>query len=105
LKQLGFDHIWLMGVWKRSKRGAHVSASLPYLEEEYAKALPGWRRSDVAGSPYAVASYTLSPELGSSEDLTLLRGILHDVGLGLILESPIQVNSHFLPATPMRIPV
>ncbi len=86
LKELGFDYIWLMGVWTPSRRGIDIARSLPTLQVEYSKALPGWTIYDVIGSPYAIISYELNPILGASEDLKTVREVLHKVGLGLVLD-------------------
>lgn len=85
-KHQGFDYIWLMGVWAPSNRELDIAMSLPSLQTEYSKALPTWNRSDVIGSPYAIASYELNPELGSPDDLQTVRDSLHKQGLDLILD-------------------
>ena len=86
LQRLGFDYVWLMGVWSPSKRSAEIARLLPFLQSEYDGALPQWNESDVIGSPYSVASYALNPSLGSPEDLGVLHDTLHRHGLGLILD-------------------
>ena len=42
LKDLGFDLIYMMGVWTRSRIGRTLSRSLPHLFSDYDAALPGW---------------------------------------------------------------
>ncbi|MFH1329008.1 MAG: alpha-amylase family glycosyl hydrolase [Candidatus Bathyarchaeota archaeon] len=86
LRQLGFDYIWLMGVWTPSGRGIDIAKSLPNLHTEYSKALPNWKISDIIGSPYSILSYTLNPELGKPSELKTLQEILHESDLSLILD-------------------
>jgi len=86
LSRMGFDVIWLMGVWQRSP-GARRQALLdPNLRRRYDDALPGWSDDDVAGSPYAVYDYTIDPSLGKQGDLIGLRSALESHGLGLVLD-------------------
>jgi hypothetical protein len=86
LSRLGFDLLWLMGVWQRSPAGRQVALTHPGLRPEYDKALPGWTDQDVAGSPYAAHSYTLDPNLGRETELPELKTRLNHQGLGLVLD-------------------
>jgi hypothetical protein len=86
LAQLGFDLLWLMGVWQRSPASRQIALAHPGLVTEYDKALPGWTEQDVAGSPYAVYSYTLDPNLGPETELPELKTRLNRQGLGLVLD-------------------
>src|SRR5690606_29240647 len=52
LQAKGFDYIWIMGIWERSLLGLQIARQHPDLQKEYTKALPGWKESDVVGSPY-----------------------------------------------------
>ena len=51
IADFGFDAVWLMGVWHRSRSGRQVARLLPTLETEYRRALPDYRLEDVVGSP------------------------------------------------------
>src|SRR3990170_1847206 len=86
LAALGFDFIWLMGVWKRSPASRKIARAVPSLAPRYEEALPGWTPADVVGSPYAVYTYQLDPRLGTWMDLDQVRRRLHARGLGLILD-------------------
>jgi hypothetical protein len=83
---LGFDAIWLMGVWTTGKIGLQVARSHKDLQEEYKRVLPGFSKQDVIGSPYAVKAYVVSPALGGNKGLLQLRSRLRQRGLGLILD-------------------
>ncbi len=85
-KQLGFTHIWLMGVWTTGPRGRAHSAGHPDLLRIYNEVLPDWQRRDVVGSPYAIADYRVSSKLGGEIGLQLFREQLRDHGLKLILD-------------------
>ena len=41
LEDLGFDLVWLMGVWQRSPLGVKAIATTP-LHAAFQEALPGW---------------------------------------------------------------
>jgi hypothetical protein len=86
LAQLGFDLVWLMGVWQRSFGSRKKALQHPALRLDYDKALPDWQDEDVAGSPYAVYAYTLDSALGEPEELPQLREKLNRLGLRLIVD-------------------
>jgi len=86
LADLGFDAVWLMGVWRRGTAGRKIAREHPQLELEYRRALPDFRPDDVVGSPYAVQSYEVDPSLGSDDDLASLRARFQRVGIRLILD-------------------
>ena len=54
-QQLGFTHIWLMGVWTTGPRARESRINEPDLRRAYDAVLPGWRDEDVGGSPYSIA--------------------------------------------------
>jgi hypothetical protein len=83
---LGFDLIWMMGVCSTGAEGQRISREHPDLHRAYDKALPGWTAEDVIGSPYAVQSYTVAPELGGTKALALFRQRLAERGVGLVLD-------------------
>ena len=85
-RDLGFDLIWLMGVWKRSPAGRRMARTDPSLFSVYDRALPGWAVSDVVGSPYSIQDYTPDPRLGSWEEIDNVRQKLHARGMRLILD-------------------
>jgi hypothetical protein len=85
-KRYGFTHIWLMGIWStgplsRSQALTHVS-----LRQSYSEALPDWTETDVTGSPYAIADYSVSKALGGAEALNRFREKLHGHGMKLLLD-------------------
>lgn len=86
LKHLGFDAVWLMGVWATGPRGEQVARSQDFLKKELASALPGGTPEDIGSSPYAVFDYSLNPRLGGPEDLKLLHEKLNCLGLNLFLD-------------------
>ncbi|MFX0184966.1 MAG: alpha-amylase family glycosyl hydrolase [Candidatus Hodarchaeota archaeon] len=88
----GFDWIWLMGVWKHSPLRQEELARHPGLIKEIALSLPNWDYTDIIGSPYSIVSYELNPQLGSQEDLKLLKCKLNQFGAKLMLDF---VPNHF----------
>ena len=84
--ELGFTHIWLMGVWTPSPRSRAQALADPGLRGRYDAALPGWREKDVPGSPYAIGAYEVSAGLGGNAALAKLRKKLGAHGLQLILD-------------------
>jgi len=86
LARLGFDFVWLMGVWRRSPASREAALADPGLRRAYDDALPGWTEDDVGGSPYAIGEYTLDPALGPEESLPRLRRRLNRLGIGLMVD-------------------
>ena len=85
-QSLGITHIWLMGVWPTGPRSRMLALADPGLRRAYDEALPGWGEEDVAGSPYAISGYEVSPALGGERALKQLRRQLHDRGMKLVLD-------------------
>jgi hypothetical protein len=85
-RELGFTHIWLLGVWTTGPRARRQALESADLRREYDRALPGWTEDDVGGSPYAIADYRVPRELGGDAALRKFRKQLHEHGLKLILD-------------------
>ena len=86
IAKCGFHYVWLMGVWKRSPAGIKLALENEPLKAEFDRCLPGWKKEDVTGSPYAVYGYELDPRLGTRQDLVALRQRLAKLGIGLFLD-------------------
>lgn len=85
-RQLGFTHLWLMGLWPTGPRARALALSEPGLRRAYDEILPGWRDEDVSGSPYSIAAYQVAAELGGDAGLKEFRAKLHQFGVKLILD-------------------
>jgi len=83
---LGFDGVWLMGVWERSPQAREIASSIPDLLSEYQRALPDLKPEDVVGSPYAIHRYEVDATLGGREELAVLRERLQQLGVRLVLD-------------------
>jgi hypothetical protein len=86
LAALGFDAVWLMGVWTPSSEAAWIARQHPGLRAEYARALPDLTAADIAASPYAIARYEVAEELGGPGGLEVARARLGMRGMRLILD-------------------
>jgi glycosidase len=83
---LGFDAVWLMGVWERSPAGIAIALENDALIESFRRALPDFAIEDVVGSPYCIRGYTVDARLGGPDGLAAARAALAERGLGLILD-------------------
>ncbi len=86
LQAMGFDLVWLMGVWRRGPEGRRIAQTDPTLFAGYEAALPGWQLDDVVGSPYAVQAYEPDPRLGAWEEVDAVRAKLHARDMRLVLD-------------------
>jgi hypothetical protein len=85
-RNLGFTHIWLMGVWPTGPRSRAAALADPSLRRSLTDSLSDWKEEDFAGSPFAVADYTVARDLGGGLGLKKFRKQLHAHGLGLLLD-------------------
>lgn len=84
--ELGFTHIWLMGVWTTGRQARSLALGDTQLQSVYREILPGWRPVDVGGSPYAIADYSVPESLGGDAGLEAFRRRLNGSGIKLILD-------------------
>ncbi len=94
---LGFDSVWLMGVWERSPAGTAIANHNQNLVNDFRRALPDFRPEDNVGSPYCVRRYTVDEHLGGREGLAVARRELAERGMRLILDF---VPNHVAPDHP-----
>ncbi|HAM51900.1 MAG TPA: alpha-amylase [Nitrospiraceae bacterium] len=83
---LGFDAVWLMGVWERSPTGIQVANKNQSLIADFRRALTDFRPEDNIGSPYCVRRYVVDNHLGGPEGLAIARQELKKLGVRLILD-------------------
>lgn len=83
---LGFDWVWLLGVWQTGPAGVEISRSIPELRREYQHILPDLREEDICGSPFAIQDYAVHADFGGSEALMRLRQRLRTRGVRLMLD-------------------
>jgi glycosidase len=86
LAKLGFNIIWLMGVWKRSEESRRINLQNPANFPQFDRALPGWKPEDVISSPYAVAGYVPDARIGTWDALDAVREKLRARGMALLLD-------------------
>jgi glycosidase len=86
LARMGFDWVWFLSVWPTGLAGQQISRSNSEWRREFERTLPDLREEDVAGSGFAITSYTVPPRLGSDAALARLREQLRARGLRLMLD-------------------
>jgi len=94
---LGFDAVWLMGVWERSPAGIAIANQNANLMADFHRALPNFSPEDNVGSPYCVRRYTVDEHLGGRQGLAIARRELAKRGMRLILDF---VPNHVAPDHP-----
>lgn len=85
-KDLGFDAIWFMGVWKLSPAAEQIARSNPDIQAQIRAIKPDFKPEDITASPYAVYEYTVDEVLGGNAALAALRGKLNALGINLLLD-------------------
>jgi hypothetical protein len=84
--QKGFDWIWLLSVWQTGTASQRVSRADPNWRKEFQETLPDLGEEDIAGSGFAITSYTVSTALGGPAALERLRKRLDKFGIRLMLD-------------------
>jgi hypothetical protein len=97
LAGVGFDWIWLLSVWQTGPVAQHASRSNPGWRQEFQETLPDLCEDDIAGSGFAIQSYTVHRDLGGDAALARLRQRLRQRGLRLMLDF---VPNHMAPDHP-----
>jgi hypothetical protein len=91
---LGFDWVWLLSVWQTGPAAQAISRAHAGWRHEFAETLPDLTDDDIAGSGFAIRSYTVHRDLGGAEALARLRQRLQQRGLKLMLDF---VPNHMAP--------
>jgi glycosidase len=86
LAESGFDWIWLLSVWQTGAAGRDISRKHPEWRKEFQQTLPDLREDDIAGSGFAITSYSVHENLGGNAALARLRERLNKRGLKLMLD-------------------
>ncbi len=86
LENLGFDLVWLMGMWQRSPVGRKMAIETTPLHAGLEEALPGWSPQGIGGSPYSIQAYEPDLLIGGWGDLRKARRALNQRGMGMILD-------------------
>jgi glycosidase len=86
IAMLGFDWLWLLGVWRTSDLGKQIARELPEMRQVYQQALPDIQFEDICSSPFANTGYVVSPDLGGEYGLGLLRERLQARDMHLLLD-------------------
>lgn len=87
IAELGFDWVWLLGVWQTGPAGCAVSRSNSDWAEHYRAILSDLDEAvDVCGSPFAVQNYMVHRDFGGDAALQRLRTRLRDRDVRLLLD-------------------
>jgi len=97
LAELGFDWVWFLSVWQTGPAAQAISRANPGWRREFEETLPDLTDEDIAGSGFAIQSYTVHRKLGGDAALVRLRQRMQKHGLKLMLDF---VPNHMAPDHP-----
>lgn len=86
LAGLGFDLVYLLGVWRRSLAGRRYPRTDAAAFRHFDRVLPGWTLDSVVGSPFSIAAYEPDPRIGDWAAIDAVRAKLHARGMRLMLD-------------------
>jgi len=93
----GFDWLWFLSVWQTGPAAQQVSRGNAGWRKEFQDTLPDLREEDIAGSGFAIQSYSVHRDLGGAAALARLRERMKRRGLKLMLDF---VPNHMAPDHP-----
>ena len=85
-RDLGFDWIWLLSVWRTGPASQKVSRTNQQWRHEFQETLPDLQEADIGGSGFAITGYKAAPVVGGEAALARLRQRLRERGLKLMLD-------------------
>jgi hypothetical protein len=97
LAGLGFDWVWFLSVWQTGPAAQAISRLNAGWRREFEETLPDLGDDDIAGSGFAIQSYTVHRDLGGDAALARLRQRMQQRGLKLMLDF---VPNHMAPDHP-----
>jgi hypothetical protein len=97
LAELGFDWVWFLSVWQTGPAAQAISCANTEWRREFAATLPDLKDEDIAGSGFAIHSYSVHRDLGGAAALARVRQRLQQRGLKLMLDF---VPNHMAPDHP-----
>lgn len=86
LAEQGFNWVWFLSVWQTGPGAQQVSRSNVEWRHEFQDTLPDLQEDDIAGSGFAITSYTVHQNLGGDAALARLRQRMQKRGLKLMLD-------------------
>lgn len=86
LQAMGFDAVWLMGVWQQSPKGLEIARQSADIQNQVRAVKPDFKTEDIAASPYAVYDYVVDEALGGEAALQAFRNRLKQRGISLLLD-------------------
>ena len=86
IKELGFDAVWLLGIWQTSALARKIAQADNNLKKEIKKFHPDFDINSIDASPHAVYDYVLDSSLGKPDELPKLKEKLNSLDLKLILD-------------------
>jgi glycosidase len=97
LAGMGFEWLWALSVWQTGPAAQAISRANTGWRREFAETLPDLADEDIAGSGFAIRSYTVHRDLGGAAALAGFRNRLQQRGLKLMLDF---VPNHMAPDHP-----
>ena len=86
LAGLGFDWLYLLGVWQTGLLGLQLARSNHLLRQEIRQVLPDVSDDDICSSCFAITGYSVAPAWGGDAALQRLHRRLQRHGLRLMLD-------------------
>jgi hypothetical protein len=86
LVELGFNSVWLMGMWNRSPLAIEINKSDPGFMSMLSRVIPDFKNEDLIGSAYSIKEYEVNSSFGGEAALIAFRQRLNEHGLSLILD-------------------
>ncbi len=86
MQAMGFDALWLMGVWKQSPKAVEIARASQDIQNQVRAIKPDFNPDDITASPYAVYDYEVDDAFGGNKALQAFRERLKARGISLLLD-------------------
>ncbi len=86
IAELGFNWVWLLGIWETGTASRHISRTHPDLRESFRTCLPDLSETDICGSCFAITRYQVDDRFGGKAALQHARHKLNERNLRLMLD-------------------
>ena len=83
---LGFDFVYLLGLWQRSVAGRHLFRTDATSFGVFDRVAPQWTISSVVGSPFSISDYAPDSRIGTWAEVDAVRAKLRERDIKLILD-------------------
>ncbi|MDR0953670.1 MAG: hypothetical protein LBM71_05825 [Elusimicrobiota bacterium] len=86
IKELGFDAVWLMGVWQESMASRQIAREDAGINQAIKQVVTDYSKEDIIGSQYSIYGYEVNEVFGGESALLTFKENLNNLDINLFLD-------------------